>query len=467
MMRMPAAPVIVAAASPNAAVATSAAADCRPTAAAAATASPVNVLHDAASDGSEPYSSYSSSPFMSVRRVTNNTGTNDAAATNTNSTNGSTSIGTNSANANTSTSASVEPRHPTHRRLAPAPPPPPPPTAANSRHPDALRFPPSPSPTPSHPTLTSSSSNYSNASHPASERPSCRPPAPKPGQCPVMALQNVLCDDDVDAAAADVTRRTASRPSQPPTPPVMHDVSVSILPVPVPHPAASHVLPPGPMPSSLTLNPILSGHDAPDPMIVARPNPSHVVMTARPQLQPRVQPTDPGCKTCQVRKMPCDESRPTCLNCSRMGINCLGYHDSPPSHVQMTQPSDRPVPGPSVASNTSTPNGNASASRQEQEEYLYYLLDHYRHTKRHCMWDLITLDFNEHFQAKMRKEALQMIKRRRFKDRETREPSPNEPTTVGGQLPPRPRQKKRGPRPKFSPTIPPNMRESGTESGTG
>lgn len=103
-----------------------------------------------------------------------------------------------------------------------------------------------------------------------------------------------------------------------------------------------------------------------------------------------------------------------------MGIHCLGYFN-PPSHapVQLMPPAERTVPGPPAGSNTSGGNGvNANASRQEQEEYLYFLLDHYRHTKRHCMWELITLDFNEHFSCKMRKEALQMIKRRRFKDRE-------------------------------------------------
>lgn len=92
-------------------------------------------------------------------------------------------------------------------------------------------------------------------------------------------------------------------------------------------------------------------------------------------------------------------------NCSRMGIHCLGYFT--PSHANAQQVPDRSVPSVS-----------ANAKRQDQEEYLFFLLDHYRHTKRHCMWELITLDFNEHFSCNMRKEALQMIKRRRFKDKE-------------------------------------------------
>ncbi|KAL0929697.1 C6 finger domain-containing protein [Colletotrichum truncatum] len=387
---------------------------------------PTAVLHDAASDGSEPYSSYSAGKRTSI-----------------------------------------EPRHSTtHRRLAPAPPPPPP-SSTNSRHNDTLRFPPSPSPTPSHPTpshpnlttISSTSSTYSSSSHTANSNTdrSCRLPAPKPGQCPVMALQNVLCDDDDDdvEAAADAARRTLSHPSQPPTPPILHDASVAMLPVPPPVPATV---------PSLTLNPILSGPDPSDSMMVTRPNPSHVVMTTRPQIPSRVQQSDPGCKTCQVRKMPCDEGRPTCQNCMRMGIHCLGYF-SPPSHaqLQLLQPTDRSVPGPSMTSSAGSTGVNANASRQEQEEYLYFLLDHYRHTKRHCMWDLITLDFNEHFKCKMRKEALQMIKRRRFKDRETRDPSPNDvPNPI-----PRPKAK-RGRRPKFNPaTLSSNVRESGPQLGTG
>ncbi|KAF6831439.1 hypothetical protein CPLU01_06724 [Colletotrichum plurivorum] len=378
--------------------------------------------------------------------------------------------------------AGLEPRHTTHRRLAPAPPPAP--AAApstNSRHGDALRFPPSPSPTPSHPNVTiapavvgSNTPTPSTSLHNlplTADRQTCRPPAAatitatsssssaatsqsKPGQCPVMALQNVLCDPDADAEAP---RRSAPRPSQPPTPPMMHEASASIPVLPAPPPVPS---------SSLILNPIMSLPDPSEAMLVTRPNPSHVVMTTRPQLHPsRVQQSDPGCKTCQVRKMPCDEGRPTCQNCSRMGIHCLGYFNAP-SHAQAQamQSTDRSVPASSVAGTNGTPNGvNAAASRQEQEEYLYFLLDHYRHTKRHCMWDLITLDFNEHFSCKMRKEALQMIKRRRFKDRETREPSPNDPPSAT-QRP----KAKRGRRPKFNPsTMAMNAQESRAEPSAG
>lgn len=202
-----------------------------------------------------------------------------------------------------------------YRRLAAGPAPAPPPNvssvstpgppaaaaaaAAASRH-DALRFPPSPSPTPSHPTTFgvlggsnhdrnhsnhSNSSFVSNASHgyatltPRSD--------PKPSRCSVMDLQNVLCDPDDDVNMA------SSRSSHPPTPPHLADVL---------KPPASSSMPASPTSDSLET-----------PTFVARPNPSHVVMTTRPQLQTsQPQHAEPGCKTCQIRKMPCDEGRPSC-----------------------------------------------------------------------------------------------------------------------------------------------------------
>ncbi|KAK1613480.1 hypothetical protein BDP81DRAFT_466803 [Colletotrichum phormii] len=307
------------------------------------------------------------------------------------------------------------------------------PAAAASRH-DALRFPPSPSPTPSHPTTFgvlgsnhdrnhSSSSFISSASHgyatvtPRSD--------PKPSRCSVMDLQNVLCDPDDDV------NMSSSRSSHPPTPPHLADA----LNLP-----ASSSIPASPTSDSLE-----------PPIFVARPNPSHVVMTTRPQLQTsRPQHTEPGCKTCQIRKMPCDEGRPSCQNCSRMGIHCLGYLS--PSHASTQQASDR-----------SAPSVSANARRQDQEEYLFFLLDHYRHTKRHCMWELITLDFNEHFSCNMRKEALQMIKRRRFKDKDTREASPND--ILGNAQRPK---AKRGRRPKSSvPSLQLKGEGHGNESATG
>ncbi|KAK1712252.1 hypothetical protein CaCOL14_009623 [Colletotrichum acutatum] len=334
-----------------------------------------------------------------------------------------------------------------YRRLAAGPAPAPPPgvtsvstpgpsaaAAAASRH-DALRFPPSPSPTPSHPTTFgvlgsnhdrnhSNSSFVSNASHgyatltPRSD--------PKPSRCSVMDLQNVLCDPDDDV------NMSSSRSSHPPTPPHLIDVL---------NPPAPGSIPASPTSDSLE-----------PPTFVARPNPSHVVMTTRPQLQTsQPQHTEPGCKTCQIRKMPCDEGRPSCQNCSRMGIHCLGYLS--PSHAAT----------PQQASDRSVPSVSANARRQDQEEYLFFLLDHYRHTKRHCMWELITLDFNEHFSCNMRKEALQMIKRRRLKDKDTREASPND--ALGNTQRPK---VKRGRRPKSSvPSIQSKEDGHGSESATG
>ncbi|KAK2030333.1 hypothetical protein LX32DRAFT_327918 [Colletotrichum zoysiae] len=329
-----------------------------------------------------------------------------------------------------------------YRRLAAAPGPAPAASSSSSssscsiaRH-GAFGLPPSPSPTPSHPNSFDSFSNHErnhssssftstgNSNHVTSAP---RPDTSRPGRCSVMALQNVLCDpddDDVDMAS--------SRSSHPPTP------------------SLDALHPPPPITNSAPVSPASAPLET--PAFVARPNPSHVVMTTRPQLHtPHIQHSEPGCKTCQIRKMPCDEGRPSCQNCSRMGIHCLGYFS--PSHANNTQ----------QASDRSVPSVSANAKRQDQEEYLFFLLDHYRHTKRHCMWELITLDFNEHFSCNMRKEALQMIKRRRFKDKDTREASPNDAPT-SSQRP----KAKRGRRPRASaPSLQPLSQNADNESGTG
>ncbi|KAK2017286.1 hypothetical protein LZ32DRAFT_43626 [Colletotrichum eremochloae] len=320
-----------------------------------------------------------------------------------------------------------------YRRLAAAPGPASGPAPASSpssvaRH-GAFGLPPSPSPTPSQPnSLSNHDRNHSSSSFTSTGNNSHVTSAPrsdtsKPSRCSVMALQNVLCDpdDDVDMAS--------SRSSHPPTPSPLDALN----------PSTTNSAPVSPPSASLET-----------PAFVARPNPSHVVMTTRPQLHTHIQRNEPGCKTCQIRKMPCDEGRPSCQNCSRMGIHCLGYFS--PSHASAQQVSDRSVPSVS-----------ANAKRQDQEEYLFFLLDHYRHTKRHCMWELITLDFNEHFSCNMRKEALQMIKRRRFKDKDAREASPNDVPT-SSQRP----KAKRGRRPRSSaPSLQPLPQEADNESGTG
>ncbi|KAK1997580.1 hypothetical protein LX36DRAFT_578113 [Colletotrichum falcatum] len=313
-----------------------------------------------------------------------------------------------------------------YRRLAAAPAAHP---SSAARH-GAFDLPASPSPTPSHPnsfnSLSNHDKNHSTSSFTSTGNNNYATSAPrsdtsKSSKCSVMALQNVLCnpDDDLDMAS--------SRSSNPPTPsldapPIAHSAPVS--------------------PASASLE---------TPAFVARPNPSHVVMTTRPQLHtPHIQQTEPGCKTCQIRKMPCDEGRPSCQNCSRMGIHCLGYFSS--SHANAQHVPDRSVPSVS-----------ANAKRQDQEEYLFFLLDHYRHTKRHCMWELITLDFNEHFSCNMRKEALQMIKRRRFKDKDTREASPSD-APAGSQRP----KARRGRRPRSSaPSLQSPPQEANNEPGTG
>lgn len=32
-----------------------------------------------------------------------------------------------------------------------------------------------------------------------------------------------------------------------------------------------------------------------------------------------------GCITCRLRKKRCDEAKPICATCSRLGIECMGY----------------------------------------------------------------------------------------------------------------------------------------------
>lgn len=40
--------------------------------------------------------------------------------------------------------------------------------------------------------------------------------------------------------------------------------------------------------------------------------------------QPRTRSLD-GCATCRSRRVKCDETRPVCSNCQRLGLTCQGY----------------------------------------------------------------------------------------------------------------------------------------------
>lgn len=35
--------------------------------------------------------------------------------------------------------------------------------------------------------------------------------------------------------------------------------------------------------------------------------------------------TRSGCKTCKIRRVKCDEAKPTCIRCSKFGVKCDGY----------------------------------------------------------------------------------------------------------------------------------------------
>lgn len=48
-----------------------------------------------------------------------------------------------------------------------------------------------------------------------------------------------------------------------------------------------------------------------------------------------------GCETCRARKVRCDERKPTCFNCERLGLVCAGPSDNlQPHHITATTPED-------------------------------------------------------------------------------------------------------------------------------
>jgi len=57
----------------------------------------------------------------------------------------------------------------------------------------------------------------------------------------------------------------------------------------------------------------------------------------RPQRSPKAKF---GCLTCKVRRVKCDELKPTCLRCQKLGLKCGGYHapqrESTRSHPAIT-----------------------------------------------------------------------------------------------------------------------------------
>ncbi|KAH9214228.1 hypothetical protein DL95DRAFT_446577 [Leptodontidium sp. 2 PMI_412] len=54
--------------------------------------------------------------------------------------------------------------------------------------------------------------------------------------------------------------------------------------------------------------------------------------------RPRIKAWKPkvrsGCRTCRARHLKCDETRPACLRCVKMGFQCDGYPKPKPAHVQ-------------------------------------------------------------------------------------------------------------------------------------
>lgn len=76
-----------------------------------------------------------------------------------------------------------------------------------------------------------------------------------------------------------------------------------------------------------------------------------------------------GCKTCKIRRVKCDEGKPTCYRCKKFGIACDGYGDPLPLS-RAAKPAlllPRNVPGSSFY----TP--SATVKFDNQEEYQYFL----------------------------------------------------------------------------------------------
>ncbi|KAK1657735.1 hypothetical protein BDP55DRAFT_419429 [Colletotrichum godetiae] len=303
-----------------------------------------------------------------------------------------------------------------------------PPTTDASHHPDALRCPP-PSSTMMSPlgvrSGTGDCSNRNNTNITAPEQPPGHRPVLKPRQSLVMTIQNALGGT---GSAADAARQNASGPSQSPAPLIAQHTPSLILPATMPYPAACSS-PSGPLLYSSAPTSTLIESDAPKSMIASQLSPSGAVTTVGPQSQSFVCPEAPGCENCKVSKMLCDKSRPTCFNCSRMGVNCFGHSDS-------SSPSEPPPFEQSATSDNSRP---------DQKEFLRYLVDLYGHAKGSGMWDLITSHVNQHYRCKMSAAALQMIRSRDYNHKQ--ESSPGR-TSANVPLSRRPAQKKRGRRPK-------------------
>ncbi|KAL9099532.1 MAG: hypothetical protein Q9163_004980 [Psora crenata] len=47
---------------------------------------------------------------------------------------------------------------------------------------------------------------------------------------------------------------------------------------------------------------------------------------ATPVLKPKQTKSRDGCQTCKLKRLKCDETKPSCLNCERRGVQCGGYH---------------------------------------------------------------------------------------------------------------------------------------------
>jgi Fungal Zn(2)-Cys(6) binuclear cluster domain len=80
-----------------------------------------------------------------------------------------------------------------------------------------------------------------------------------------------------------------------------------------------------------------------------------------------------GCKTCKIRRVKCDEDKPTCYRCRKFGIACDGYGDPLPSSKESksTLLLPRTAPGLSFY----TPSSRVKFDSQEEYQYFLHFCD--------------------------------------------------------------------------------------------
>ncbi|KAH7317916.1 hypothetical protein BKA65DRAFT_466068 [Rhexocercosporidium sp. MPI-PUGE-AT-0058] len=134
--------------------------------------------------------------------------------------------------------------------------------------------------------------------------------------------------------------------------------------------------------------------------------------------KPRVKVWKPkvrtGCRTCRTRHLKCDETRPSCLRCVKMGFDCDGYPKPKPAPVEPRglAPRDLKDLVPKAFSLAPSPECTLSNFQfQNQQEYLSFQTFHERSmfelvgTGPWDLWDRIVLQACE-YQGSIRNAVL-------------------------------------------------------------